>query len=70
MSAQFAYGFSSKYHLNDNTTSETGRTLSAMLNIGTGWRLSATRSINVTLGIGMTINDPDVSLTFTVPFEF
>jgi hypothetical protein len=56
--------------MNDGTTDDTGSTLSAMLNIGTGWRLSATRSVNVTLGIGMTVNDPDVSLTFTVPFEF
>jgi len=70
MSAQFTYIFNSKYHLNDGTTDETGSTLSAMLNIGTGWRLSATRSVNVSVGIGMTVNDPDVSLTFTVPFEF
>jgi len=70
MSAQFTYEFSSKYHLNDDTTYETGSTLSAILNIGTGWRLSATRSVNVTVGIGLTVNDPDVSLTFTVPFEF
>ena len=70
MSAQFTYGFNSKYHLTDDTTVETGSTLSAMLNIGTGWRLSATRSVNVSVGVGMTVNDPDVSLTFTVPFEF
>ena len=70
MSAQFTYIFNSKYHLNDGTADETGSTLSAMFNIGTGWRLSATRSINVSVGIGMTVNDPDVSLTFTVPFEF
>jgi polyhydroxyalkanoate synthesis regulator phasin len=70
MSAQFAYGFSSKYHMYNDTTYETGTSLSATLNIGTGWRLSATRSVNVTLGIGLTVNDPDVSLTFTVPFEF
>jgi len=70
MSAQFAYIFNSKYHLNNGTTDESGSTLSAMFNIGTGWRLSATRSINVSVGIGMTVNDPDVSLTFTVPFEF
>jgi len=70
MSAQFTYSFSSKYHLNDDTAYETGSTLSAMLNIGTGWRLSSTRSVNVSVGIGMTVNDPDVSLTFTVPFEF
>jgi len=70
MSAQFTYIFNSKYHLNDGTTDETGSTLSSVLNIGTGWRLSATRSVNVTLGIGMTVNDPDVSVTFTVPFEF
>ena len=70
MSAQFAYIFNSKYHLNNGTTDESGSTLSAMFNIGTGWRLSATRSVNVSVGIGMTVNDPDVSLTFTVPFEF
>ncbi|MGD0278309.1 MAG: transporter [Smithella sp.] len=70
MSVQMSYAFNTKYTLNNYDTYETGSTLSSTFNVGTGWRLTATRSIYVTLGIGLTVNDPDLSLTFTLPFEF
>lgn len=70
MSVQMSYAFNTKYTLNNSNTYETGSTLSSTFNVGTGWRLTATRSIYVTLGIGLTVNDPDLSLTFTLPFEF
>ncbi len=70
ISTQFAYAFNNKYTVNGSSVYESGSYLSSIFNVGTGWRLSPTRSLNVTLGIGLTVNDPDVSLTFMVPFEF
>ncbi len=70
LSTSLSYGFNSKYTLNNTTTTETGSSLSASFNVGTGWRLTSKRSIYVTLGIGLTVNDPDFSLSFTLPFEF
>ena len=70
MSVGLSYGFNSRYTLNNSTIYETGTSLGANFNIGTGWRLTSTKSIYVGLGIGLTINDPDFSLSFTLPFDF
>lgn len=70
MGVQLAYSFDNKYTVNNSATYENGSYLSSVFNIGTGWRISASRSIYVSLGIGLTVNDPDVSLSFKVPFEF
>jgi hypothetical protein len=70
LSAQFSYSFSSKYTLNDTRTEEAGSSLSSSFNIGTGWRVTPARSLYVSLGIGLTNNDPDVSLSFKLPYEF
>jgi len=68
--AQFSYSFGSKYTINDTSTLESGSSLSSSFNIGTGWRISPARSIYVSLGIGLTNNDPDVSLSIKLPYEF
>jgi len=70
MSVGLSYGFNSRYTLNNSAIYETGTSLGASFNIGTGWRLTSTKSIYVGLGIGLTINDPDFSLSFTLPFDF
>lgn len=70
LSAQFAYSFTSKYVTNDVNTYETGTYLSSSFNVGTGWRITPSRSLYISLGIGLTTNDPDVALSFRVPFEF
>jgi hypothetical protein len=70
LSVSFGYAFGSKYTLNDTVTFQSGSSLSSTFNVGTGWRISAARSISLSLGIGLTVNDPDVSLSFSVPFEF
>lgn len=74
LSAQFGYSFGSEY-TNESTTggastSKTGSSLSSSLNIGTGWRITAARSISTSVGIGLTNNDSDVSLSLRFPFEF
>ena len=68
--AQFSYSFGSRYSINDTTTIESGSSLSSAFNIGTGWRITPARSIYVSLGIGLTNNDPDVSLSIKLPYEF
>ncbi len=69
MSAQFNYSFGSKYESSTGTT-ETGSSLSSIFNIGTGWRVTPARSIYASVGIGLTNNDPDVSLSIKLPYEF
>lgn len=70
MGIQLSYAFNNKYTINDSATYENGTSLSSALNIGTGWRISPARSIYVSVGIGLTVNDPDVSLSIKLPFEF
>jgi len=70
MSVQLSYSFDNKYTLNDTATVENGTSLSSSFNVGTGWRISPSRSIYVSVGIGLTVNDPDVSLSLKLPFEF
>lgn len=65
-----SYSSGSRYTINNTTTYETGSSVSSSFSIGTGWRISLKRSIYVGLGIGLTVNDPDFSLSFTLPFEF
>lgn len=69
MSAQFNYSFGSKYESSSGTT-ETGSSLSSSFNVGTGWRITPARSIYASVGIGLTNNDPDVSLSIKLPYEF
>jgi opacity protein-like surface antigen len=70
MSAQVSYSFGSKYTINKTQTYESGSSLSASFNVGTGWRVTEARSIYVSMGIGLTNNDADFSLNFRLPFEF
>lgn len=70
LSAQFAYSFTNRYVTNNVNTYETGTYLSSSFNVGTGWRITPSRSLYISLGIGLTTNDPDLSVSFRVPFEF
>jgi flagellar motor protein MotB len=74
LAGQLGYSLGSKYKNagsgGASTESSTGSTLSASLNIGTGWRITAARSVYASMGIGLTNNDPDVSISLKFPFEF
>jgi hypothetical protein len=70
LSTQFTYSFGSKYFFENGGVYESGSYVSSSFNVGTGWRVTPTRSVYFTLGIGLTINDPDFAFAIRVPFEF
>jgi hypothetical protein len=70
VSAQFGYTLSNEYHFSNAETYRNGSTVSTTFYIGTGWRVTPTRSVYLKLGIGLTSNDPDFSFSVRVPFEF
>lgn len=69
MGTQLSYSFGSKYIVNTETF-ESGSSLSASFSVGTGWRVTPARSIYISLGMGLTNNDSDFSLSFRLPFDF
>jgi hypothetical protein len=70
LGVSFSYSFSNKYTLNNTSTYENGSSVSSTFTVGTGWRVSPSRSLYLALGIGLTNNDPDFSFSIRVPFEF
>jgi HAMP domain-containing protein len=70
ISTQFNYAFGSRYTFSNVGAIESGSSVSSTFNVGTGWRVTPTRSIYLTLSIGLTVNDPDFALAARVPFEF
>ncbi|KQC06471.1 MAG: hypothetical protein APR62_07830 [Smithella sp. SDB] len=70
LSTQLTYSFGSRYFFEDVGVYESGSSVSSSFNVGTGWRVTPTRSVYFTLGIGLTINDPDFAFAIRVPFEF
>jgi len=74
LSGQLGYSLGGKYTNSGSgsasTESSTGSSLSAGFNIGTGWRITAARSVYASMGIGLTNNDSDVSISLKFPFEF
>ena len=70
LSTQFSYALGSEYHFSNASTTESGSTVSARFNIGTGWKVFKKQSVSVKLGIGLTSNDPDFTFSVRVPFEF
>lgn len=69
LSTQFTYSFGSRYFY-DSLVLDSGSSVSSSFNVGTGWRVTPTRSVYFTLGLGLTINDPDFAFAIRVPFEF
>ena len=69
LSTQFTYGFSNQYYFSNAATYGSGSSVSASFSIGTGWKITPTRSIALKLGIGLTSSDPDFSFSVRVPFE-
>ena len=56
----------------DNTTgtNSTAMQVAAMLNFGLGIRLNPKTTINLTAGIGLTVDSPDFSLELNIPLTF
>jgi hypothetical protein len=65
----YSYTFPSRSYF-ESGTQKSGTGVSASFNVGTGWRLSPKRSLSVGLGIGLTNNAADMTLSVRMPFSF
>ncbi len=73
LTAQFQYDYTlpSYSTVDGNRTKVANSTLNvAQLKIGGGWALSKDKSVNVSLGIGLTSDSPDFVLEIRTPFKF
>lgn len=70
VSYQYSLRMKTRYTWNDGSANESATSASSVLSIGTGWRISTKRSINLNFGFGLTNDDPDVTLSVRVPFTF
>ncbi|MBN2299430.1 MAG: hypothetical protein JXM72_12590 [Deltaproteobacteria bacterium] len=66
---QYSFAYGSKYSFAGATAESPSRS-SATLLFGTGWKVSSKTSFYINLGIGLTRDDPDFTLSVRVPFEF
>lgn len=69
-SYQYTFRYSSTYGWREINDTENGSQTSSILYIGTGWRFTPKYSFNMKVGIGLTDEDPDVVVSFRLPFEF
>lgn len=71
-SVSFGYDHSSVARMRQNgmTIPSSVRTQLGTFVVGYSYRFSDTRSLNVSVGVGVTRDTPDVSLTARVPFNF
>ena len=70
MGFSYSHSFSTEYVWNNGTYSTfSGDGTGASFNIGTGWKLTSKRRINLGLGFGMTGGE-DFSFSFGMPLDF
>jgi hypothetical protein len=70
MGMSYSHSFGSEYVWNNGTmTTFSGAGTSASFNIGTGWKLTSERRINLGLGFGLT-GGSDFSFSFGMPLDF
>jgi hypothetical protein len=70
MQYQHNYRLRTKLKWEGGGSSNLATATSSMFKIGTSWRLSRKKTFHFTLGMGLTENDPDMSLTIRLPFTF
>ena len=71
MSYQYTYGMETTYYYDGNQPKgESSATVSSLLSIGLGWRLSQKQTVITTISSGYTNNDPDFMISVRLPFEF
>lgn len=70
MSYQYSYKMESTFYFEENQSTKSRSTVSSIFSVGTGWRYSPKRTINVRISIGLTENDPNVTVSFILPIEF
>ncbi len=70
LSYQYSYNFATTYHWKATQDTKRAAYSSSIFSIGTGWRITPTRSIYIKVGIGLTNDDPDFLFSIRVPFRF
>jgi hypothetical protein len=69
---QFQYGYATKtdYKFTNAATSTTPAYSTGDFIVGVGWRVSQLTTLSLSLGIGLTKDDPDFFVLFRLPFVF
>ena len=67
---QYSYNTSSQYSFKGGTKLETAAYSTASLVIGTGWRFSPNTTLSLSVGIGLTKDDPDFFFQVRLPYSF
>jgi flagellar motor protein MotB len=70
MAYQYVYRLENEYFWQDSESTLSGTSVSSVLSLGTGWRLSPKFSMYFKVGIGLTDDDPDFIFSMRLPFEF
>jgi len=65
-----SYDFGTEYYFEGDRISKGATSSSSNFSIGTGWRINPKTTIFINVGIGLTDNDSDFSVSFRVPFDF
>ncbi|WP_317204010.1 transporter [Janthinobacterium sp.] len=70
MSFQEAISAGSKLTFSDGLTAKTTMQTSGMLNLGLGYRVSPKTTVNLSVGIGLTQDSPNLSVDLNLPLAF
>lgn len=70
MSFQEAISAGSKLRFADGLDAKTSMQTSAMLNLGLGYRVSPKTTVNLSVGIGLTTDSPNLSVGLNLPLAF
>lgn len=70
MSFQESISAGSKLSFRDGLTSKTNMQTSGMLNLGLGYRVSPKTTVNLSVGIGLTADSPNLSIDLSLPLAF
>ncbi len=69
-SLSFSYATKYKYYWESESPTSSGESTSAVLNIGSGWRISPQKTVSTSVGIGLTNSASDFTFSFSIPFDF
>lgn len=70
MSFQESISAGSKLRFADGLTAKTNMQTSGMLNLGLGYRVSPKTTVNLSVGIGLTADSPNLSVDLSLPLAF
>ncbi len=69
-SYQYTYHKETEYDFTDGSAYYSNSWVTSSFSIGAGWRLSPKYSLFVKVGIGLTSDDPDFTVSFRIPVRF